>query len=432
MSPFPYVRFHIFLISVFYLTSVIQASPTRTIPVHNSPPLYRRLEATPTASVEVSAAKSLGEQLKNPAEVLAVLLILGGDIIQKAIAQNVGRRFVPVAFSFGWVAYALTATMSIFGDQFLIPEPDNTVYVINPRSGNVKRNESWLLGRLVRDLEFLVDDKLKDKKKKKGILITRWTAGNTYETIEKRSQKKQQVQQETQFEGTHRDLIWWSYFLVLITQLGVATFPPMFVHHHRNWRILYITGAGNILSVATASLRVWRDEKFRCRPTKKPITFVLTRGNGHRHAFVIEVNAGISSHNLEDLAIRRPCEIDRLTKVSFIFSTGFWVFLLISIGGLEEDTWYLLIVGIVGTIHSLVVAGSRRTAKAHGVPLEAADPLVVEDPRDPEKYDQGQMAALKSAEEAKPGIGLALLRIFFPGDLGDDQAYWDRVRGPTA
>jgi hypothetical protein len=41
-------------------------------------------------------------QLRNPGDVFSVLLLLGGDIVARAIAQLVGPRgFTPVAFSFG-------------------------------------------------------------------------------------------------------------------------------------------------------------------------------------------------------------------------------------------------------------------------------------------------------------------------------------------
>lgn len=40
-------------------------------------------------------------QWSHPADVFSVLLILGGDVINRALAQLVGKRVCPVAFSFG-------------------------------------------------------------------------------------------------------------------------------------------------------------------------------------------------------------------------------------------------------------------------------------------------------------------------------------------
>lgn len=54
-------------------------------------------------------------QWRNPSDILSVLLILGPEIVQRAVAQLAGRRVTPVAFSFGWVAYATRALLNTFG-----------------------------------------------------------------------------------------------------------------------------------------------------------------------------------------------------------------------------------------------------------------------------------------------------------------------------
>lgn len=41
------------------------------------------------------------EQWKNPSDVFSVLLILGGDVVARALAQLAGSGIAPVAFSFG-------------------------------------------------------------------------------------------------------------------------------------------------------------------------------------------------------------------------------------------------------------------------------------------------------------------------------------------
>lgn len=50
-------------------------------------------------------------------------MLLGPDVLQRALAQVVGRRVTPVAFSFGWASYAVNALLSAAGgkqDQFKI------------------------------------------------------------------------------------------------------------------------------------------------------------------------------------------------------------------------------------------------------------------------------------------------------------------------
>ena len=41
------------------------------------------------------------QQWTNPGDVFSVLLILGGDVVARALAQLAGSRLTPVTFSFG-------------------------------------------------------------------------------------------------------------------------------------------------------------------------------------------------------------------------------------------------------------------------------------------------------------------------------------------
>lgn len=49
-------------------------------------------------------------QWKNPDDVFSVLLILGGDVVARALAQLVGLGIAPVAFSFGILLWSLAHT----------------------------------------------------------------------------------------------------------------------------------------------------------------------------------------------------------------------------------------------------------------------------------------------------------------------------------
>src|SRR5579862_1461985 len=87
-------------------------------------------------------------QWKNPSGILAILLVIGGDLVGTALAQHAGRgRFVPVAFSFGWVAYSFGALKSAFCDGRLLPLPNFPSIVINSETGYSRNNESWVLSR---------------------------------------------------------------------------------------------------------------------------------------------------------------------------------------------------------------------------------------------------------------------------------------------
>ena len=48
-------------------------------------------------------------------DIFPLLLIIGPDIVRQALAQLTGAPLVPVAFSFGWVAYSVNALSAVIG-----------------------------------------------------------------------------------------------------------------------------------------------------------------------------------------------------------------------------------------------------------------------------------------------------------------------------
>ncbi|XXH00162.1 hypothetical protein Hte_006504 [Hypoxylon texense] len=105
----------------------------------------------------------------NPGDILSLLLLIGGDIVQKAIAQlvghgirlygsrNLGLSIAPVAFSFGWAAYVFSNLLSAVGEMRLMPTSDYPSVLVNCSNGFVRENQSWVLGRLLRDHEIKYD-----------------------------------------------------------------------------------------------------------------------------------------------------------------------------------------------------------------------------------------------------------------------------------
>jgi hypothetical protein len=120
-----------------------------------------KLETVSIKTRSDEATTLFREQFRNPSEVFSVLLIIGGDVVVKAIAQLSGRKYTLVAFSFGWVAYSFSALMSAFGDGTFMPRPDSPGSVIEVGSRNKKTNDSWVIGRLIRDLERQVENNMK-------------------------------------------------------------------------------------------------------------------------------------------------------------------------------------------------------------------------------------------------------------------------------
>merc|ERR1712093_866825 len=123
-----------------------------------SPPCPRLSFSCFAATSIPASLLASSDQWENPSDVFSVLLILGGDVVERALAQLAGSPVTPVAFSFGWVAYAVTAVVSAIGENKLMPLPDCACKVINGRTGYVRDNSSWIIGRIVRDFESWMDD----------------------------------------------------------------------------------------------------------------------------------------------------------------------------------------------------------------------------------------------------------------------------------
>lgn len=65
-----------------------------------------------------SVSDLLSAQWQNPNDIFSVLLLVGPAIIEKAIAQLAGLGITPVAFSFGWVAYAANTLLSAISRKY--------------------------------------------------------------------------------------------------------------------------------------------------------------------------------------------------------------------------------------------------------------------------------------------------------------------------
>ncbi|CAM6018637.1 unnamed protein product [Sphagnum balticum] len=381
----------------------------------------------------------LSSQWQNPADILSVLLIIGGDVIQKAIAQLSGDFLVPVAFSFGWVAYSFSTLMSIVGDGHLMPPPDYPAKVINAESGYSRENRSWILGRLLRDFEFPLNNHI-------GLHIT------VFQADEKREAGKPE-----------KDWYWASGFVVIILQLGIAAIPCGL---YNDWGIILVTAVGTLLALVTGMLPQWRFEKWACRRKTKKVV-ILTGGNGTRHVMVI-IGAG-KGLDLEDLAVgesprmrqrtehsnrlaRRERDKDGnvmkdlegkdkkkilmlcgvpvsfwITQVSCLILAFLWIVFLITVAGLMQHTWYLLAIGALGMIQNVVVAGVSRRPSTMGIHLTKIKSI--------EQFKV--MDALMDLESYQKDCGRSLLPEFFNGKLrpaeekwwdGSDTEQYDRIR----
>ena len=442
----------------------------------------------------------------NPSEVFSIMLIIGGDIVQKAIAQMAGKRVTLVAFSFGWVAYAFNGLMSAFGDGSLMPDPDFSSSVIAVRTGNKKSNNSWVLCRLIRDLEQEVENdfqrwyeqaegelpessRLIDTEDPKvkctivdegdtGLVVTMckvspsildsWFILELMISLEILTILK--ALGDGGIPDQHQNVV--LYSLTVVVQLVLAMIPTIL---YGNWSVLLMTFSGTVLAALTASLKEWRLEKYKARRGAKGL-IAITRGNGHKHVFVIQNGKhGDSKHiNLEDLAgaVRKA---DHVTRTKSVILAVTWVFFLLLAGGLSDHTWFLLAVGLCGMAHNVYVAGRHVNSANHGIPvqvnksfgkrmrnsldtiqffaennrfrdLKATSHLAMADNvfeswfgkrtmPDRKVFETSKrprvMEVLQAVEREYTGVGLALLGEFFPSARLDDDAdreFWEKAR----
>lgn len=358
------------------------------------------------ASVGPSTASSLQATWTNPSDILSLLLILGGDVIQRAVAQQAGDPYLPtpVVFSFGWVAYAFTAVLASVGENLLMPPaPDYPSVVLSTKHGYVRENHSWILGRLLRDYEggwmpMAAKEKLKamlhaSGRNKAGLCISVFEAAEGREA------------------GVPlRDIYWWSGYVVAALQLIVAAAAWAVLG---DWETFLVVSVGTVLAFISGSLWQWRRERWCCRRQSRK-TFVLMRGNGAQHAIVI-LGRG-RGLDLEDLAGWTESSV--ASKSTKFINGGLlvcWIVLLLTVSGMKNDTWVLLAIGAAGMLHTIVVAGGSRRPEAFGLHLKFRESFV----------DRKVMKALSIAESKYPDVGRSMFPVFFPGGIAGEDPDWE-------
>ncbi|KAI1479021.1 hypothetical protein F4774DRAFT_141496 [Daldinia eschscholtzii] len=297
-----------------------------------------------------TSTNELRSQWTNPGDILSLLLLIGSDIVQKAIAQLVGQEvrvygskkrrgfpIAPVAFSFGWAAYGFSNLLSAIGDMRLMPTSDCPSLLVTCSNGFVRENQSWILGRLLRDheIKYAVDPRPEDE-------------GGRAESIRIDIFNLLPVTRPTY------DFVWWLGWIVLLVQVGIAIIPWVL---YDDWGIFLITLSGNLFVAATCALPQWTQEKWAGRLLGRDKVTCLTRGNGHFHIMVFIGARG--SWDLESLATRTPVPRPETRWISLLLAI-LWTCLLISISGLEEHTWFLVGIGGIGMLQNIFAAGTPR------------------------------------------------------------------------
>ena len=394
------------------------------------------------------AFPGLRTQWEHPSGIFSVLLIVRGDVIQKALAQLAGGPFhiTPVAFSFGWVSYGVTTLLSSLGEGRMMPEVDCASMLINAETGHRRTNMSWVLGRLLRDWEMrssydyvrpaLVVTIFKTpgtllRSGRKGVVLKR--EGSDLEG----NRQPSGMQTQKQAGIPNLDKMWYTGILVMLFQCIVAAVA---VIKDGNWLILIITIGGTLLALAGGALPQWREEKWACRRLSdvhdastavRPKTVVLTRGNGHRHVIIIVDGQG-TGLNLEDLAAGRVTKQRSTLPIVLLLAVS-WTFLLLMVGNLSENAWHLLAIGSLGMAQNLFTAGHHRDAGALGFHFDEPEYVLPDAPQMDEKgKEKGNKVfrVIQKTEERMAEaygvkrVGILLLPIFFPNGLRPHEVDW--------
>lgn len=332
----------------------------------------------------------LREQWGNPRDILSLLLLLGGDIVQKAIAQQVGHQVrplgrrgpavsvAPVAFSFGWVAYGFSSLLSAFGDMALMPACDHPCVLVNCATGFARENRSWALGRLLRDHEI-----------RHGVDPRPVEEGGRAESL------RVDVYDLLPVTTPARDWVWWLGWATMFAQAAVAVIPWGV---YGDWTIALVTFCGTFLALVTCAMPQWIQEKWTARRVERYKVTCLTRGNGSHHIMVIVASQG--AWDLENIAACSSFPRPETRAVALALNI-LWTCLLISVSGIKYHTWYLVCIGGVGMLQNLIAAGASRNPEAGNFHLRKSRrvPAII-GRRQPYKDEPNAVVDLQDAEDS--------------------------------
>ncbi|KAF8173741.1 hypothetical protein K438DRAFT_1849897 [Mycena galopus ATCC 62051] len=335
----------------------------------------------------------LSAQWTNPKDVLTILTVIGGDIVQGAIAQLCSsnpRHFTPVALSFGWVAYAFSAILSAIGSRRLTPEPEISCTLIDVSSRYSRDVRSWVLSRLVRDYEFPGETP-------RGLTVA------FYRTLPNKT-----------MGFPDRDWVYWTGVAVIVLQLAIAIIPGAL---DGDWLILILTFGGLVLVQLQASLPQWKKEIWAGRRIGKGKEEVvcLTKGNGS--AFVMVIRSEGCGIRLSDMAA--GAEVRDGSTIPWTLALAvLWLIHLFCMSGLQTDSWYSLLIGATGMLQNAIASGARRDPSALGIHLEKIG----------EVQKDKVFAALVAAEEKEKNVGVLLTDVYFPGILRPHEERWKQEK----
>lgn len=372
-----------------------------------------------------STAESQRQQWTAPGDIFSVLLILGGDVVQLALANLAGGYLTPLTFSFGSVAYAISAVLSAIGENRLMRcPPEVSLQIINLKSGYRRANQSWVLGRLFQTYTFWMPKDVAEKANNVCAFKVPADEEARSSTMDMQIHRAALCIAIYNWSDSRsvgipsRDWVWWSGVVMTAIQLGISAIP---LGVEGDWSILLVTAAGNILSYASGSLPQWRREKWDAQKLNAEKQVALTRGNGSHHVIIVHGLRG--ELDLEALAAGWTSDMTSTRFFTFVLAI-MWLALLITSTGIKTNTWYLLAIGGLGMLHNLLVAGTPRYPPSLGLPIELVK-ISSEHGEIPAVFGEEKvMWTLMELEQKYENHGRSLLEEFFPGRLNEWEEKW--------
>ncbi|KAF6828324.1 hypothetical protein CPLU01_08599 [Colletotrichum plurivorum] len=333
----------------------------------------------------------------------------------------------------GWHHWRWTST---------IP-PDYPCKVLNLASGYLRESKSFVLGRLLRDMEAIENRRLSA------------VEADDYPMKISVFQATFNDRGKSQFSWSRIHLIG---IIVTLLQFTLALIPLLV---NRSWNVLLITAAGTALVQWTGALPQWSAEKLPHLQRSSQI-YAMTSGNGSRDVMVVighgrcldlEALATMSSprsgrpwEKVEWLS--RPGQSDRveprfsrrnsstreakrgnlwplqglplgfvITQVTFVITCILWLLLLINISASTSvpETWCLLGVGALGMFQNAWLAAAEMEPGLRNIPLKRVEVI----------KGRKTMDVIMDFHYTY-GCGKPLLEEFFPGKLrADEIASWN-------
>ena len=200
-----------------------------------------------------------------------------------------------------------------------MPPADFRAKVIGAKSGHVRNNKSWIIGRLLRDYEHREKPFATEKESPK------WEAlrVSVFEII-----------QESEVGFPVKDWVWNSGFVVVLIQIIIAIVP---LRLYGEWIVMLITICGTALAFSHGALPQWRAEKWEC-PKSGGETVTITQGNGSRHAMVV-----LGGRHTPALQILAYCDSNVTctlsTRIGSAIQTVLWLTIVITVAGLKQGAW---------------------------------------------------------------------------------------------